>query len=105
MLSYDQVERVITEKGNKTKIDAEREVINYWDALSYLEKCKEEKRPMNHQLILELHGIIERRDVRKKIIGFRQQTPPGVLFADYDSVTKAPEFIPPEAADFNCKLR
>ena len=99
VLSYDQVERVITEKGKKTKIDAEREVVNYWDALSYLEKCKEEKRLINHQLILELHGIIERRDVRKKIIGFRQQTPPGVLFAVYDSVTRAPEYIPPEAID------
>jgi Fic family protein len=67
VLSYDQVERVITEKGKKTKIDAEREVINYWDALSYLEKCREEERTIDNQLILELHGIIERRDIRKKI--------------------------------------
>ncbi len=99
VLSYDQVERVITEKGKKTKIDAEREVINYWDALSYLEKCREKNRPIDNHLILELHGIIERRDNRKKIIGFRQQPPPGVLFAVYDSVTKAPEYIPPEAED------
>ncbi len=99
LLSYAQVERAITEKDKKTTIDAEREVVNYWDALSYLEKCKEENRQIDNQLILELHGIIERRDVRKKIIGFRQKTPPGVLFAVYDSVNMTPEYIPPEAKD------
>ena len=99
VLSYDQVERVITGKGKKTKIDAESEVINYWDALSYLEKCREERRPIDIHFILELHGIIERRGIRKKIIGFRQQMPPGVLFAVYDSVTRSPEYIPPEAID------
>lgn len=99
VLSYDQVERVITEKGKKTKIDAEREVINYWDALSFLEKCRAENRPINIQFVLELHGIIERKDMRKKIIGFRQETHPGVLIAVYDSVTRTTEYIPPEAAD------
>jgi len=99
VLSYDQVERVITEKGKKTKIDAEREVINYWDALSFLEKCREEKRPIDIRLILELHGIIERKDIRKKVIGFRQETPPGALFAVYDSVTRTTKYIPPVVAD------
>lgn len=99
VLSYDQVERVITEKGKKTKIDAEREVVNYWEALSFLEKCREEKRQIDIDFILELHGIIERRDLRKKKIGFRQQTLPGVLFAVYDSLTRSPEYIPPEATD------
>src|SRR5665648_727609 len=99
VLSYDQVERVITEKSGKTKIDAEREVVNYWETLTYLEKCREDNRLIDTNFILELHGIIERRDARKKTIGFRKPTREGVLFAVYDSVTKAPEYIPPEATD------
>lgn len=99
ILSYDQVEKAISEKGKKTKINSEREVINYWNALTFLEESKEENKNINLDFILELHGIIERKNVRQKIIGFRKPTPPGVLFAVYDSVNKMLEYIPPEACD------
>lgn len=99
VLSYDQVERVVNEKSKKTKIDAEREVINYWEALSFLENCKKEKRVMDVSFILELHSLIERKENTQKIIGFRQQTPTGVLFAVYDSLRRSPEYVPPEAKD------
>lgn len=104
VLSYDQVERAIVQKGKKTKIDAEREVVNYWEALTFLEKSKKEKRSIDSDFILELHGMIERRGGRKKVIGYRQPTPPGVLFAVYDNKSRSPEYIPPEVSDIEALM-
>ncbi len=99
LLSYDQVERVIQKKQVQTRIDAEREVINYWDALSFLEMSHEEGRCIDLQFIQELHGIIVKHGARAKKSTLRGATAPGVLFAVYDSVTRCPEYIPPEWID------
>ncbi len=99
VLSYDQVERVITRKSEGTKINAEREVLNYWDALSKLEEWKAAGREISNDLLLDLHNIIVKKGSRIAKVGFRGATPPGVLFAVYDSVTKSIDYIPPEWSD------
>ena len=48
--------------------------------------------------------MIEGRNGRKKVIGFRKPTSPGVLFAVYDNKTRSPEYIPPEAADIEALM-
>lgn len=96
LLSYDQVEKVIQKKGAGTKINAEREVINYWDALSFLEKEHAKNREISVDFIKELHGIVTKKGGKAKKSSFRGEMPPGVLFAVYDSQTRMPEYIPPE---------
>lgn len=96
LLSYDQVERVICEKGRNTKINAEQEVLNYWNALTFLEQASEEKLPVTLDFIRRLHGIIVQKGKTPKRSAFRQAMPPGVLFAVFDSQTRTPEYIPPE---------
>lgn len=96
LLSYDQVEKIIRQKGDGTKINAELEVLNYWDALSFLEQEHTEHRAITVDFIKELHGIINKKGSRVKKTAFRGEMPPGVLFAVYDSKTRMPEYIPPE---------
>ena len=98
VLSYNQVEQVIKKKKEDLRLNAEIEVQNYWDALTFLEECSKQKRTLDLELILDLHDIIERKGKLKRI-NFREPTPPGVLFAVYDSVTRRPEYIPPESKD------
>jgi len=98
VLSYNQVEQVIKKKKEDLRLNAEIEVQNYWDALTFLEECSKQKRNLDLELIFDLHDIIEKKGKQKRI-NFREPTPPGVLFAVYDSVTKKPEYIPPESKD------
>lgn len=98
LLSYDQVERVINQKGNDTKINAEKEVLNYWDALTFLEDSHSEQRNISVEFIQELHGYISKKNNHKKS-AFRGEMPSGVLFAVYDNRTGIPEYIPPEWSD------
>ncbi len=98
VLSYNQVEEVVKNKVDINRLTAEQEVRNYWDALTFLENCKMQKRDLDLEFIFELHDIIECKGKIKRI-NFREPTPPGVLFAVYDSLTKRPEYIPPEACD------
>lgn len=101
VLNIEQVKNVINNKTHQTRIKAEQEVLNYWEALSFLERSKKFKIKITKDLIFSLHNIIEAKSSRITKIDFRQPTPPGVLFAVYDSVTKSPEYIPPEAKDIN----
>lgn len=97
VLSYNQVERVIANKKD-IRINAEQEVQNYWDALTYLEEEKKKNTKIDLEFILNLHDIIQKKGKLSRI-PFRGQTPPGVLFAVYDSATKQAEYIPPEWVD------
>ena len=99
VLSYEQVERVITEKNKETKINAERELLNYWDALSYLETEQKKQIEISVDFIKRLHGEITKKAGKPKKSNFREEMPPGVLFAVYDNNTKMPEYIPPEWSD------
>lgn len=99
VLSLNQVERVIQSKDDGKRLNAEQEVQNYWDALTFLEKSAKEKRKIDVEFILSLHDIIEKKGNKVTRIDFRGATPPGVLFAVYDSKTGMVEYIPPEAND------
>ncbi len=98
VLSYNQVEKVIAKKQDDRKITAEQEVQNYWDALTFLEVENKKKTKIDIEFILKLHDIIQRKGKLSRI-DFRGQTPPGVLFAVYDSISKQAEYIPPEYID------
>lgn len=97
VLSYNQVEKVIANKQDN-RITAEQEVQNYWDALTFLEEENKKKTPIDLEFVLKLHDIIQRKGKLSRI-PFRGQTPPGVLFAVYDSISKQAEYIPPEWID------
>lgn len=100
VLSYNQVEKVISSKQDTRRLTAEQEVQNYWDALTFLEEENKKKTPIDKEFILRLHDIIQKNGKLARI-PFRGQTPPGVLFAVYDSVTKQAEYIPPEYIDID----
>lgn len=98
VLSLNQVEKVIANKSDNKRITAEQEVQNYWDALSFLEEENHKNRKIDLEFILDLHDIIQKKGKLKRI-PLREVTPPGVLFAVYDSVTRQAEYIPPEWID------
>lgn len=98
VLSYNQVEKVIASKNDSKRITAEQEVQNYWDALTFLEEENKKKTKIDIEFILRLHDIIQKHSKIERI-PFRGQTPPGVLFAVYDSSTGEAEYIPPEYVD------
>lgn len=104
VLSYNQVEQVVTSKQDCKRINAEQEVQNYWDALTFLEEENKKKTEIDLEFILKLHDIIQKKGKITRI-PFRGQTPPGVLFAVYDSVTKQAEYIPPEWIDIEPLLK
>lgn len=99
VLSYDQVERVINQKSLATSVNAEREVLNYWDALTKLEEWSRENRPITVNFITDLHNVIVKKGNRPSKVGFRGATRPGILFAVYDSSTGTIDYIPPEWSD------
>ena len=98
VLSYNQVEKVISNKQDTKRLTAEQEVQNYWDALTFLEEENKKNTKIDKEFILRLHDIIQKNGKIVRI-PFRGQTPPGVLFAVYDSVSKQAEYIPPEYID------
>ncbi len=98
VLSYNQVEKVVSQKADVSRLNAEQEVMNYWDALTYLEEEAQKKTPVTLSFMLSLHDIIVKKGNIKKT-PFRSPTPAGMLFAVYDSSTRNPEYIPPEAKD------
>ena len=98
VLSYNQVEKVVQNKSDSKRLSAEQEVQNYWDALTFLEESSKLKRKIDLDFIFDLHNIIEKKS-KIKHIGFREPTPPGVIFAVYDSITRKPEYIPPQASE------
>ncbi len=99
VLSYDQVERAIQKKAKDCALNAEREVINYWDAMNFLDEQHKKHTQVTEAFIQTVHGYITKSGQRVLRSEYRQATPPGVLFAVFDSVTRQPEYIPPEYVD------
>ena len=100
VLSYNQVEKVIANKNDFKHLTAEQEVQNYWDALTFLEEENDKNTKIDKEFIFKLNDIIQRQG-KLLSIPLRGQMPTGVLFAVYDSVTKAAEYIPPEYNDID----
>lgn len=101
MLNLEQVSKIINKEDIIVKHKSEIEVRNYWDALTFLDEQKEKKTTIDEGFIKKLHSIIDNSSPgkRPKESIYRVPTPPGVLFAVYDSVTREPDYIPPEAED------
>ena len=97
-LSEKQVDEVIENDKHKHYLKPEQEVRNYYLALNYLEEKATNKEKFSKKLILDVQKLVEKGASKEKI-GLRGPTPPGVLFAVYDSDTGNPDYIPPEYVD------
>ena len=53
VLSFNQVKRVIEQKEDINRVKAEIEVKNYWDALTFLEKSKQENKQIDLEFIFK----------------------------------------------------
>jgi Fic family protein len=94
-LSEKQVDEVIERDERKHFLRPEQEVRNYFLALQFLEEKAKKKEKFSKKLILDVQKLVEKGASKEKI-GLRRATPPGVLFAVYDSQTGNPDYIPPE---------
>lgn len=97
-LSEQQAGEVIDSDEHKHFLRPEQEVRNYFLALNYLEEKAKKKEKFSKKLIMDLQKYVEKGAPKEKI-GLRGQTPPGVLFAVYDSLSGRPDYIPPEYID------
>ena len=97
-LTEKQADEVIERDERKHFLKPEQEVRNYFLALNLLEKKRKEKAAFNVDLILEVQKLVCKGASKEKI-GLRGPTPPGVLFAVYDSQTGHADYIPPEYKD------
>ena len=97
-LTEAQVEEAIEKDAHQHFLKPEQEVRNYFLALNLLEEKSRKKIPFSKELILDVQALVEKGASKEKI-GFRGQTPPGVLFAVYDSASGEIEYIPPEYCD------
>lgn len=97
-LTEAQANEAMDRDDHKHFLRPEQEVRNYYLALNLLEEKLKDKTAFSKQLILEVQALVEKGASKEKI-GLRGPTPPGVLFAVYDSQTGAPEYIPPEYKD------
>ena len=102
LLTYNQASKVIEDR-NRHLIKSEQEILNYYLALEYLEKCLVEKKKITLDLILDVQKIIVRGEPKEKE-GIRGPMPPGVIFAVYENKTNQPEYIPPEYKDIDSLL-
>lgn len=99
-LSEKQADEVIERDDRKHFLKPEQEVRNYFLALNYLEEQRKKLAPLSKRLILDVQKLVCKGASKEKI-GFRGPTPPGVLFAVYDSVTGNADYIPPEYIDIS----
>ncbi len=97
-LSEEQANKIVDEDPHKHFLKPEQEIRNYYLALSALDDKLKRKIPVSKELILEIQALVEKGASKEKI-GLRQATPPGILFAVYDSNTGMPEYIPPEYSE------
>ncbi len=102
-LTEAQVNDAIERDDHKHFLKPEQEVRNYYLALNFLEEKLKAKTAFSVPLILEVQALVEKGASKDKI-GLRGPTPPGVLFAVYDSQSGNPEYIPPEYSDIPALL-
>ena len=97
-LTEAQADKVTETDSHRHLLKPEQEIRNYFLALNLLEDKLKEKEPFSKELLLEVQKRVEKGASREKI-GFRGPTPPGVLFAVYDSESGRAEYIPPEYSE------
>lgn len=97
-LTEEQADEAIERDEHKHFLKPEQEIRNYFIALNLLEEKLKRKETFSIEMILEVHAMVEKGASKEKI-GLRGPMPPGMLFAVYDAVTGAPDYIPPEYSD------
>lgn len=97
-LTESQANEAMEMDDSNHLLTPERDMQNYYLALNLLEEKRMKHTPFSKNLLLEVQALVEKGAPDKKI-GLRGATPPGVLFAVYDSVSGSPEYIPPEYSD------
>ncbi len=97
-LTEQQADEAIERDEHKHFLKPEQEIRNYFLALNLLEEKLKKKESFSKKMILEVQAMVEKGASKEKI-GLRGPMPPGVLFAVYDSVSGAPDYIPPEYID------
>lgn len=97
-LTEQQANDAIESDPHRHFLKPEQEIRNYFLALKLLDEKLKRKEPFSRDMILEVQTIVEKGASREKT-GLRGPTPPGVLFAVYDSESGIPEYIPPEYKD------
>ncbi len=102
-LTENQANDAIESDAHKHFLKPEQEIRNYFLALGLLDEKVKNAVPFSKELILEVQALVEKGASKEKI-GLRGPTPPGVLFAVYDSETGAAEYIPPEYSDVEALL-
>lgn len=96
-LTEAQAEQAL-EDAHRHFLKPEEEVRNYYAALQVMEERLKQKASLSLDLLLEIQRTVVAGSSAEEI-GLRGPMPPGVLFAVYDSVTGAPDYIPPEASE------
>ena len=102
-LTEAQANAAMDADSHKHFLKPEQEVRNYFLALNLLEERRKKNIPFSKELLLEVQAMVEKGAAKEKI-GLRGPTPPGVLFAVYDTESGAPEYIPPEYCDIPALL-
>lgn len=102
-LTEAQANKAMEADAHKHFLRPEQEVRNYFLALNLLEEKLKTNAPFSKEFLLEVQAMVEKGASKEKI-GLRGPTPPGVLFAVYDSESGAPEYIPPEYKDIPALL-
>ncbi len=97
-LSEEQANYVIESDPHRHFLKPEQEIRNYFLALNLLDEKLKKTMPFSKELIMEVQALVEKGASKEKI-GLRGATPPGVLFAVYDSETGEIDYIPPEYSD------
>lgn len=99
-LTQEQAEKALDKDERRHLLAPEQEIRNYMNALNYLEDKRKANTQLSLDLLLDVQSLVCSGNSKEKI-GLRKPTPPGVLFAVYDSVTGEPDYIPPEAKDIS----
>ena len=102
-LTEKQADEVIERDAHKHFLKPEQEIRNYFLALNLLEEKLKKKDAFSKEMILEVQAMVEKGASKEKI-GLRGPMPPGVLFAVYDALTGAHDYIPPEYSDIPALL-
>lgn len=101
-LTEEQAGEVI-ESSRRHYLKPEQEIRNYFDALLFLEKEADKGVSVSFELLLRVQALIVRGEGAEKK-GLRGPMPPGILFAVYDDITGAADYIPPEASEIKTLL-
>ena len=97
-LTEEQANRAIEADPHQHFLKPETEIRNYFMAIEFLNRKLEANIPYSTDLLLQIQSIMEKGAPAEKR-GLRGPTPPGVLFAVYDSQSGEAEYIPPEYCD------